>query len=80
MVADKLTAYPAAPAAILGKLGIPCVAPAAPPPCNRGQAAARADLLELFFAASSDERRLILTNLDVDGRTGAAPAGGRRAK
>ena len=67
VVADKLTAYPAAPAAILGQLGIPCVVPAAPPPVRtETEPRLRADLLEEFFAASSDDRRLILINLDVE--------------
>jgi hypothetical protein len=62
-VAASLHDYPATPAAIRRKLA----APVSPP---RDDAAARTapeadDLIELFFAASSMERRLILANLDV---------------
>ena len=76
VVADKLTAYPAAPAAILGRLGIPCARPAAQPPLRtETKPAARSDLPDVFFVAGSDERRLILTNLDVT----AEPAARRPA-
>ncbi len=61
-VAGRLANYPAAPAAILGRLG--GAAPAAEP-AQPNEAKPEADLAELFFAASSDERRLILTNLEV---------------
>lgn len=71
-VAARLSAYPAAPPEILERLAIPSSQPA-------GQAlretpaapAARNDLLELFFAATSEERRLILTNLDVPAEAAA---------
>ena len=61
-VASRLAAYPAAPAAILRRLGrVPPATEAARP----SEAKAEADLAELFFTASTDERRLILTNLDA---------------
>ncbi len=63
-VASRLASYPAAPAAILSRLGrTPSTTAAPPSPAKR-----EPDLAELFFAANSAERRLILTNLD------AAPA------
>jgi hypothetical protein len=66
VVADKLSAYPAAPAAILDRLGILSARPAAQLPAQtEANPPARNDLLELFFAAKTEERRLILTNLDV---------------
>ena len=59
-VAASLSAYPAAPAAVLRKLA------AAPSAGGRGRGEpARNDLVALFFSASPDERWLILTNLDV---------------
>jgi hypothetical protein len=66
VVAERLAAYPAAPAAILGRLGIPSSRPAAPAPAQTAAKPAAVDnLLEIFFAAKSEERRLILTNLEV---------------
>ena len=60
-VAATLSAYPAAPVAILGKLGGAAATPGA-----RGRSGSRRhDLTELFFAANAQERCLILTNLDV---------------
>jgi len=65
-VAATLSAYPAAPEAILGKLAAFSSPPAARPPREtESEPEARNDLLELFFAAKTEERRLILTNLDV---------------
>ena len=58
-VTNRLRAYPSAPAAVLGKLAkasSPGIASARP---------ARDDLIELFFSASPEERRLILINLDI---------------
>jgi len=59
-VAASLSAYPAAPAAVLGRLA---GAPAAG--WNEAGEPARNDLIELFFSALPHERRLILANLDV---------------
>ncbi|HZL30578.1 MAG TPA: DUF2336 domain-containing protein [Pseudolabrys sp.] len=61
-VAASLAAYPAAPKAILERLGAQSLEPALPRAPDDGN-----DLRELFFAASSDERRLILLNLDATG-------------
>jgi hypothetical protein len=62
-VVASLSAYPAAPAAILDMLaGIEA------PPGSEDPAQTKAetdDLVELFFAAGAEERCLILTNLDV---------------
>ncbi len=76
VVADRLSAYPAAPAAILARLAIPSPRPAAQPtPQTEVNPTARNDLLEIFFAANSEERGLILTNLDVAAETeGRRPA------
>lgn len=57
-VASSLSAYPAAPAAILERLGVAAPATAAP------RAPAPTDLCESFFAAGAEERRLILLNLE----------------
>jgi hypothetical protein len=66
VVTDRLSAYPAAPAAILARLGTPSSRPVAQPiPQTGATPIAGNDLLEIFFAANSDERGLILTNLDV---------------
>jgi hypothetical protein len=76
VVADRLSAYPAAPAAILARLGIPSSRSAAQPtPQTGSNPTAHNDLLEIFFAANSGERGLILTNLDVaDETAGHRPA------
>jgi hypothetical protein len=60
-VAASLAKYPAAPEAILRKLGAPetAAAPSAVP------SAETADLTEMFFTAASDERRLMLENLET---------------
>jgi hypothetical protein len=65
-VKARLREYPAAPAAVLQRLGV-------------GEAQQRLpaqspDLIELFFSASSEERRLILSNLIVPDHTRFAPA------
>ena len=62
VVAARLSAYPAAPVAILAMLGGPLPLVPAPP---KAAPKPRNDLVELFFAADSEERRLILTNLDA---------------
>jgi hypothetical protein len=63
-VAARLSAYPAAPAAILRKLAAASAPPSAAAPA-RDAKPSKPDLAELFFAATADERRLILTNLDA---------------
>jgi uncharacterized protein (DUF2336 family) len=77
-VAARLSAYPAAPATILAKLGGPSSQPGSPAPAQTEvKPIPRNDLVELFFTASAEERRLILTNLDVTAETAArrpAPA------
>lgn len=63
-VTARLTRYPGAPAAILcalGAAGTSARETASAPAAK----AAQPDLAEEFFTASSEERRLILTNLDV---------------
>jgi Uncharacterised protein conserved in bacteria (DUF2336) len=67
-VATRLAKYTAAPAVLLRSL-----AATAPPPANEAaeRPAAGPDLVELFFAAAPEERRLILANLDVAGGTAA---------
>ena len=65
-VTARLSAYPAAPAVILARLADPTAQPSSPTPSqNEAKPIPRNDLVELFFAASAEERRLILTNLDV---------------
>jgi hypothetical protein len=73
-VAARLAAYPAAPAAVAARLGQPAATapaprepPASPPP------AAGDDLATIFFGASPEERRLILTHLDLATGPTAAP-------
>ncbi|HXX25561.1 MAG TPA: hypothetical protein VEJ40_02780 [Pseudolabrys sp.] len=69
-VAVTLSTYPNAPAAVLRKLG---GAPrtAAPgtqenePAAHKPAAHVRSELIDLFFTADSEERRLILRNIDV---------------
>jgi hypothetical protein len=63
-VASRLAAYPGAPAAVLHHLGA-AVAPADGVRPTEPKSEAKSDLAELFFAAGTDERRLILTNLDA---------------
>jgi len=73
IVAARLSAYPAAPTAVLARLAAsPSARPAAPAPApTEAEPTSRNDLVELFFAASAEERRLILTNLDVVAETSA---------
>ena len=74
VVAEKLSVYPAAPEAILGKLGIASARPAAPIPARTAvKPVAQPDLSEVFFSASTDERRLILSNLGVEADAAARP-------
>jgi hypothetical protein len=66
-VAASLSAYPAAPAAILRKLAN--TESLLDAELSTQNEAKTDDLVELFFAAGVEERRLILTNLDVTART-----------
>jgi uncharacterized protein (DUF2336 family) len=70
-VRARLRDYPAAPAAVVCKLSVdaPFPQPAAP----KGD-----DLVELFFSAASDERRLILSNLVGSDGIRFAPASPER--
>ena len=66
IVAARLSAYPAAPRAVLSKLaGAFPKATAQPPVRSEARPKPTNDLVEEFFAASSDERRLILVNFDT---------------
>ena len=69
-VAARLSAYPGAPAALRRKLGDES-AIAAPDTAavTEPETPSSHELTELFFAASSGDRRLILTNLDVANET-----------
>src|SRR3972149_4292934 len=62
-VLARLSAYPAAPVAILRKLAGTASDLGGEDP-TRTKAETH-DLVELFFTAGAEERRLILTNLDV---------------
>ncbi len=77
-VAARLSAYPNAPRAVLTRLaasssGAPAAQPAKPAIARTQQPRAAPasestsshDLIELFFTANAEERRLILINLDV---------------
>jgi uncharacterized protein (DUF2336 family) len=66
-VAARLHSYRAAPAAVLQKLS--AVETSQP---------SSGDPIELFFSASSEERRLILTNMVVSGQTRFVPASADR--
>ena len=68
-VATRLAAYPAAPAEILDRLGVP-----AQTPNQTVWGSDRHDLTELFFAATTDERRLILTDLAMSAELPAPPS------
>jgi Uncharacterised protein conserved in bacteria (DUF2336) len=72
-VAATLSRYHAAPAAILRKLAATVSATGAAPGAEANPASGH-ELVELFFAASPEERTLILTNLDVAAGTGARKA------
>ena len=71
-VAARLSGYAKAPSAVLECLSVPRTEPAAPeltttPPARISEPPASApsyDLIELFFTAAAEERRLILINLD----------------
>lgn len=68
-VAASLRGYAAAPAVILGRLAGRAAPNRNAPPSPAGAPVqpgpATDDLVELFFSATSEERRLILANLDV---------------
>lgn len=73
-VAASLHGYPAAPATVLRALGATEVGtsevrPRPPPPEPQSD-----DLIEVFFTATSSERRLILANLDVVDAARVQPA------
>ena len=70
-VAARLRDYPDAPMAVLRRLG--AAIPAAQTNTVRKAPEAN-DLVDLFFAASPEERRLILDNLDVTESPSCAPA------
>ncbi len=76
MVTARLEAYPAAPAAVLSRLRGETVAPPPAPAGSRpvhGLTNRDDDLASLFFMAGADERRMILTNLDVTVKQTACP-------
>jgi hypothetical protein len=67
-VVASLSAYPAAPAVILRRLTGTVSNLSADDPIDPTQTKTETDdLVELFFAAGAEERRLILINLDVAG-------------
>jgi Uncharacterised protein conserved in bacteria (DUF2336) len=68
-VAASLSAYPAAPAAILGKLAGSAPGQHETPAATGPQPASRAELVELFFAASASDRAMILANLEAGDET-----------
>lgn len=70
-VAARLAAYPRAPHAVLQRLGESGAAPevASPPLAPR-----LPDIRNAFFAATSYERQMILTNLDTGEHAGEQPA------
>ncbi len=61
-VAARLAAYATAPAAVISRLGSASPDTEAKP---QTESKPEPDLAQLFFAASAEERRLILTNLDA---------------
>jgi uncharacterized protein (DUF2336 family) len=65
-VAASLSNYPAAPSAILQKLG--GLSPPGPEILTPAEAKSD-DLIEIFFAAAASERRQIIANLDAAGET-----------
>ena len=72
-VAASLSGYAAAPAAVLARLGRSGAPPAAPrmEPAGAPAPTDTDDLIELFFAATSEDRRVILFNLDAGATTAA---------
>jgi hypothetical protein len=83
IVADKITRYPNAPAAVRRRLSqehISVGPPDAAADPFAGSKIAAAELSELFFAASAEERRLILLNLPYAPLQPAAPIPGATAR
>lgn len=83
IVADKITRYPNAPAAVRRRLlqeHISVGPPDAAADPFAGSKIAAAELSELFFAASAEERRLILLNLPYAPLQPAAPIPGATAR
>ncbi len=80
-IAERLRHYPAAPSVVLDKIAELDAARDAPPESRTAASsrpsAAEDDLVELFFTACAEERRLILLNLDVAMRTPPRPLSGR---
>jgi hypothetical protein len=68
-VAATLATYPAAPEVVLGRLNTSISSRAAP-----GGKTGQDDLIDLFFLASPEERRLILVNLEFVSRNTARRA------
>lgn len=68
-VAATLAAYPAAPEIVVGRLNTSISSRAAP-----GGKTGQDDLIDLFFSASPEERRLILVNLEFVSRNTARRA------
>ena len=66
-VAASLAGYAAAPAAVLARLGRTAAAEVTPSAevANATASTESDDLIELFFTATSEDRRLILFNLDA---------------
>ena len=89
-VAASLASYPAAPAAVLDRLtggasppGPTVTQPPKEADLSAGAGAETGSLVELFFAATTEERRLILLNLDATAMASApltAPASGEIIK
>jgi hypothetical protein len=65
IVAARLAAYPDAPAAVMAKIERIAAGATAPTPPESAAEPTQNDLLEAFFAASAEERRLILTHFDA---------------
>jgi hypothetical protein len=78
VVTARLEGYPATPAVVLSRLrGETAMPPPAPASSGRAHSMDKRDddLASLFFMAGADERRMILTNLDVTvERTAYPPA------
>lgn len=74
-VAARLAAYPRAPAAVLHRLSeLGASAAVAEAPADSVPRPEHADLPNAFFAATSYERQMILTNLDAGEQSASPPA------